>query len=47
VCFRQLFAQMDEIADDMRRMGRGSTFIEVNDVGHRLLRIWPTSEIAR
>jgi hypothetical protein len=40
-------AQMDEMADDMRRMGRGSTFIEVNEVGHKLLRIPPTSEIAR
>ena|ERR1700733_988250 len=40
-------AQMDEIADDMRRMGRGSTFIEVNDVGYKLLRIRPASEIAR
>jgi hypothetical protein len=32
-------AQLDEVVKDMRRWGRGSTFIEVNDAGRRLLRI--------
>jgi hypothetical protein len=31
--------QMEEIAANMRRSGRGSTFIDVKDTGHRLLRI--------
>jgi hypothetical protein len=32
-------AQVDEIANDMTRRGRWSTFIEVNETGRRLLRI--------
>jgi hypothetical protein len=34
-------AEMDEIERDMSRWGRGSTFIEVNETGRRLLRILP------
>ena len=37
-------AEMDEIERDMKqqgRGGRGSTFIEVNETGRRLLRILP------
>jgi hypothetical protein len=32
-------AQLDEVVKDMRRWGRGSTFIDINDAGRRLLRI--------
>ena len=34
-------AEMDEIERDMKQQGRGSTFIEVNETGRRLLRILP------
>jgi hypothetical protein len=34
-------AEMDEAERDIRRWGRGSTFIEVNETGRRLLRILP------
>jgi hypothetical protein len=33
--------QMDEIERDMKQQGRGSTLIEVNETGRRLLRILP------
>jgi hypothetical protein len=31
--------ELEEISRDMRRWGRGSTFIDVSDAGKRLLRI--------
>jgi hypothetical protein len=34
-------AEMEEIERDMKQQGRGSTFIEVNETGRRLLRILP------
>jgi hypothetical protein len=34
-------AELDEIQRDMKQQGRGSTFIEVNEIGRRLLRIEP------
>jgi hypothetical protein len=34
-------AQMDEIERDMRQQTRGSTFIDVNETGRRLLRVGP------
>jgi hypothetical protein len=33
--------ELDEIERDMKQQGRGSTFIEVNETGRRLLRILP------
>jgi hypothetical protein len=34
-------AELDEIERDMKQQGRGSTFINVNETGRRLLRIVP------
>ena len=34
-------AEMEEIECDMKQQGLGSTFIEVNETGRRLLRILP------
>ena len=34
-------AEMEEIERDISRWGRGSSFIEVNEIGRRLLRILP------
>jgi hypothetical protein len=34
-------AETDEIEHDMKQQGRGSTFIEVNEIGHRLLPLTP------
>jgi hypothetical protein len=36
-------AEMEEIERDMKQQGRGSTFIEVNETGRRLLCILPQS----
>jgi len=33
--------EMDEIERDMKQQGRGSTFIDANETGLRLLRILP------
>jgi hypothetical protein len=33
--------ELEEIERDIQRWGRGSTFIEVNEIGRRLLRILP------
>jgi hypothetical protein len=32
-------AELEEIERDMKQQGRGSTFIDVNETGRRLLRI--------